>query len=428
MPRKATGAGSLRLAVDPDRPLAALGRVVDALDEVPGDARGRRLRADPGRPAPARVALVVAGRLVVDAAAATSQRRPAPRPFPRSASPPACGSSPSRRRWGRSLRSAAPRRGAGWRAGPASRSRAAARPSSPRGCRGAAWCGRRVGAPRGPDHPERLAERADLGPRRAEHQLLGEDADVAPALAQLPVAPQRHRPGGSGRSGRSVPGPRQGSGRRHRSTVVARLGCAGGPGDPDRRRPADPRRFRGGPVRPHAPDSRLYLALNLVGSAILAVLAVDRRAVGLPPARGRLGDRLRLGPGRRRFEPPGDRPLCPRRSSLRAARRAVSSRARGRPRRRPPSRSAVGGPLDAGVAQGRDVLEDEEVLAGLDQGAAQFRGRRSRIALSRIASREPCSRSSSAAVFGPTPLAPGSPSEGSPRRAMKSGTSSGPMP
>ena len=54
--------------------------------------------------------------------------------------------------------------------------------------------------------------------------------------------------------------------------------------------------------------------------------------------------------------------------------------------------------------------------------AARSFGRRSRIALSRIASSEPCLRSSSAAVFGPTPLAPGRPSEGSPRRAMKSGT------
>ena len=52
---------------------------------------------------------------------------------------------------------------------------------------------------------------------------------------------------------------------------------------------------------------------------------------------------------------------------------------------------------------------------------------------SRIAPRIACSRSPlrwrmSAAVFSPMPFAPGRPSDGSPRRAMKSGTSSGPMP
>ncbi len=47
---------------------------------------------------------------------------------------------------------------------------------------------------------------------------------------------------------------------------------------------------------------------------------------------------------------------------------------------------------------------------------------------SSIASSDPCSLKSSAAVFSPTPFAPGMPSDGSPRRAMKSGTSSGPMP
>ena len=35
----------------------------------------------------------------------------------------------------------------------------------------------------------------------------------------------------------------------------------------------------------------------------------------------------------------------------------------------------VGGRVDAGVAQGRDVLEGEQILAGLDQGRAQFRAR-----------------------------------------------------
>ena len=44
------------------------------------------------------------------------------------------------------------------------------------------------------------------------------------------------------------------------------------------------------------------------------------------------------------------------------------------------------------------------------------------------ASSEPKRRSSVAAVLAPTPGAPGSPSEGSPRRAMKSRTSSGSTP
>src|ERR1700733_14599333 len=55
------------LTVDPDRPLAVCGRVVDALDQVPGERPAVRRRADAGRPVPAGVALVVAGGLVVDA-------------------------------------------------------------------------------------------------------------------------------------------------------------------------------------------------------------------------------------------------------------------------------------------------------------------------------------------------------------------------
>ena len=73
-----------------------------------------------------------------------------------------------------------------------------------------------------PEHPERLAERADLGPRGAEHQLLAEDADVAPALAGLAVAAQRHRAGGQGQVGPvgPRPAPRDLS-RVHRLTVLA---------------------------------------------------------------------------------------------------------------------------------------------------------------------------------------------------------------
>ena len=59
--------------------------------------------------------------------------------------------------------------------------------------------------------------------------------------------------------------------------------------------------------------------------------------------------------------------------------------------------------------------------------AAATRGR-SPEAPAIAASSEPYFYSSVAAVLGPIPDAPGSPSDGSPRRAMKSGTSSGPIP
>ena len=52
----------------------------------------------------------------------------------------------------------------------------------------------------------------------------------------------------------------------------------------------------------------------------------------------------------------------------------------------------------------------------------------SRIAASIVASSEPWRRSRSAAVFSPIPFAPGRPSDGSPRSAMKSGTTAGGMP
>src|SRR4051794_22559600 len=58
-----------RVAVDPDPPLAALRRVVDSLDQVPGQIPSLDRFADPGRPTPVGMALVVAGGPVVDAAA-----------------------------------------------------------------------------------------------------------------------------------------------------------------------------------------------------------------------------------------------------------------------------------------------------------------------------------------------------------------------
>ena len=119
----------------------------------------------------------------------------------------------------------------------------------------------------------------------------------------------------------------------------------------------------------------------------------------------------------------------PRRArSSRAARRGGSSRARGRPPRRPASRS--GGPAGRSTPASRRVAMS---LKASSSSRASIRaprsfGRCSRIALSRTSSSEPWRRSRSAAVFAPTPLAPGMPSEGSPRRAMKSGTWSGSIP
>ncbi len=61
------------------------------------------------------------------------------------------------------------------------------------------------------------------------------------------------------------------------------------------------------------------------------------------------------------------------------------------------------------------------------RSAAATRGR-SPSAAAIAPSSEPWASSSAAAVLAPIPGAPGSPSEGSPRSAMKSGTSSGPIP
>src|SRR6476646_10707631 len=56
-----------RRPIGPDRPLAVGGRVVDPLDEVPGERPTIDRLAYAGRPVPAGAALLVAGRLVIDA-------------------------------------------------------------------------------------------------------------------------------------------------------------------------------------------------------------------------------------------------------------------------------------------------------------------------------------------------------------------------
>ena len=113
--------------------------------------------------------------------------------------------------------------------------------------------------------------------------------------------------------------------------------------------------------------------------------------------------------------------------SPRAARPAGSCRGRGSL-----GRAAEVGPLVAG----RPTFSVRRVAMSLKASscsrspisAVRSAGRGSRIAASRTFSSEPCLRSSSTAVFSPTPLAPGMPSEGSPRSAIRSGTSLGGIP
>ena len=328
----------MRLAVDPDAALAALRRVVDPLDQVPGDGAAVRRAADARRPEPARVPPVVAGRLVVDA-----ERLDVPAPparLDRAADRDAgalAGPAPA-------AAAGADRLDGGAVAEPQARPQPARvdlevrdRPSSPRGRRGGSWCGRGGGARAGP-----------RGPRRT-----GSAAPPAPAPRRASPRGRRRRCSASA----SASG-------RGRAAASGRGAAAG----------------RGGRPRARA------------------------RAAVAPRARGKVIPRSR------------------------AARRGGSCLARGRPRRRRPSRWARSGgrstPASRSVAMSLKASRSSRASIRAPRSA----GRGSRMALSRTASREPWRRSSSAAVFGPTPFAPGRPSEGSPRRAMKSGTSSGPMP
>src|SRR4051812_26624705 len=92
----------------------------------------------------------------------------------------------------------------------------------------------------------------------------------------------------------------------------------------------------------------------------------------------------------------------------------------------PPSRSV-------GVSGGSSTSSSRNVAMSLYVASCGSRRELLRRGVSRSApstafSSEPQRCSRSAAVFSPTPFAPGMPSEGSPRSAMKSGTSSGGMP
>src|ERR1700722_7470774 len=88
-------------------------------------------------------------------------------------------------------------------------------------------------------------------------------------------------------------------------------------------------------------------------------------------------------------------------------------------------------PESAAIDDGTVQLTYSELISDIEVSVAWLaargigRGDRSGI---RMPSKVPCRLSRSAAPFGPTPRAPGSLSEGSPRRAMKSGTCSGSTP
>ena len=72
------------------------------------------------------------------------------------------------------------------------------------------------------DRPERLPERADPYVRGAEHHLLAEGADVAPALAPGAAKPERHRPGREWQVGGRPSGSRQGRPRSQRAVLARR--------------------------------------------------------------------------------------------------------------------------------------------------------------------------------------------------------------
>ena len=158
-------------AVDPDGALAALGRVVDPLDQVPGERRGRR---PPSRPRPTSASWCAGPgsrpirrrRRGPRAAGAV----PASRPWPCIGTPARLRVQPQPvRRSGRSIRSARPRRGSDRHAGRARRSAGGDRRGPPRGCPVEARCGRARAPARGPRAPRRpgRAARPRPAPRRA---------------------------------------------------------------------------------------------------------------------------------------------------------------------------------------------------------------------------------------------------------------------
>src|SRR5436853_608966 len=194
-----------RLALDPYRPLAALRRVVDPGDEVPGDGAAVGGGADASRPVPARLALVVPCGLVVDAMTRDLPALPRhldrpPDRHPDLLAGPGTGAAAGTGDLDRG-HLAEPQRGAEPRP-------VDLQPRPVHRHLLAAGSERSVvpllpGLPVEQD-PEGLRQRSDLGPSRAQHHLLGEEADVAPTLAQLALLEE-------GEGGRvhpaKVPGP-----------------------------------------------------------------------------------------------------------------------------------------------------------------------------------------------------------------------------
>ena len=226
-----------------------LRRVVDALHEVERERRPRGVHADAGRPAPLGDPCVIAGRVVDHRQRVDRARRAAiegdgaargdpgllARP---DVAPPPCGQTASIPASSSSVKSSvtAPRCSAAAARSPRRSCRARAvvpaRARRPRGAAAGA-CAPADAAPPPADsastpatrpaqqhRPERLTRRPDLDDRRARHQLLAEDRDVAPALERARPAQQRHTSRWNGREGR----------RRRRGRRAARAGGLPGGG------------------------------------------------------------------------------------------------------------------------------------------------------------------------------------------------------
>ena len=182
----------------------------------------------------------------------------------------------------------------------------------------------------------------------------------------------------------------------------------------------------------------LERAAELVRST--AVVEPDPAAAGglrarLRPAFAGLHDALGAGvrgAPRRPRRAAGVLSRCPPGVSARGPPRRWDSRparARGRPRRRPRSPSARrAGARRRRRAASRCRGRSAARRPGRAGSGRPWRGPDVTVAAVASPSRSPCSRSRSRAVFSPMPFAPGRPSDGSPRRAMKSGTWAGSTP
>ena len=209
-PSKATGAGSWGTPSTQTARSLFSRRVVDALDQVPGERRDRR---PPSRPRPTSASWCGG-----PGSRPIRRRRRSPRRATRRpgiSTVPSIGTparlrvqpqpSPSPLGQIDSIGSASPRRRSACRPGASISRRGPSRTTSRQPGRRVVRASSRPRS-RSQRTQKALAGRADLGARRAEHQRLAVEADVAPALAQVAVAAQRHRAGRQGQVGRSVAG------------------------------------------------------------------------------------------------------------------------------------------------------------------------------------------------------------------------------